>query len=184
MGEYGELGIQSEREQREPVWNKVEEGDRLLNLPSDLHLYPTAHTEEVSTNAGRCLQKRGGPLFHRISRGGEKLMTTLGEGGEQTRAYSHGIPCHGGEYSNFSLGVQKSAPSLPFFSHKVNLWIVPVFLSIRFAKIWSWNVCFLVPHGSYGLNILIIQRGSGTLHKEESLAPWLSGWVSYNRTIL
>lgn len=42
-------------------------------------------------------------------------MISLGEGGEQTRAYSHGIPCRGGEYSNFSLGVQKSAPSLSFF---------------------------------------------------------------------
>ena len=34
---------------------------------------------------------------------------------KQSRAYSHGIPCHGGEYNNFSLGVQKSATSLPFF---------------------------------------------------------------------
>lgn len=42
-------------------------------------------------------------------------MTSLGESGEQSRAYSHGIPCHGGEYSNFSLGVQKLATSLPFF---------------------------------------------------------------------
>lgn len=87
----------------------------MLNLPSDLHMDPMAHTEEVSTSAGRCLQKRGGPLFHRISRGGVELMTSLGEGREQSRVYSHGIPCQGGEYSNFSLGVQKSAVSLPFF---------------------------------------------------------------------
>lgn len=71
--------------------------------------------------AGVYRREESGPLFHRISRGGEKLMTSLGEGGEQSGAYSHGIPRYGGEYSNFSLGVQKSATSLPFFSHKVNL---------------------------------------------------------------
>lgn len=55
-------------------------------------------------------------------------MTSLGEGGEQTRAYSHGIPCHGGDYSNFSLGVQKSATSLPCFpqGESMNCSSIPV----------------------------------------------------------